>query len=91
MKPFYDIDSEFMKRRIQLINSEAVLRIRELRIHARTLFPFVTGDMQKSYLDSCQNATQIAYNMDFLLDMFDVDPLPSVSVEFRDPDPKETA
>ena len=89
MTPLYDLDSEFMRRRVQLINSEAVLRIRELRIHARTLFPFVTGDMQKSYLDACQNATQMAYNMDFLLDMFDINPLPSVSVE--KPDSKEPA
>jgi hypothetical protein len=81
----------FLARRIQLINSQGVLRIRELRIEARTLFPFVTGDMQKKYLDACQNATQISYNLDFLLDMFDVNPLDCVSVRTESEPPKENA
>jgi hypothetical protein len=68
--------SEFMKRRIQLINSEGVLRIRELRNLARVLFPCVSARQQVQYDDYMSSAQQIVYNLHFLLDMFDVDPLP---------------
>ena len=79
-----------MKRRIQLINSEGVLRVRELRNRARTLFPCVSVEMGIQYCDTMDNAKQITINLDFLLDMFGVEPLQSVSVEVK-PDPKGAA
>ena len=87
----YDLNSEFMKRRIQLINSEGVLRIRELRQKARTMFPCVNHEMALAYCDAMDNAKQIDSNMNFLLDMFDVDPLESVSVENKPTPPKGVA
>jgi hypothetical protein len=77
--PLYEAN-EFMKRRIQLISKDAVLRIRELLIIARTNFPSVNGDMLVAYCDALDNAKQIDININFLLDMFGVEPLESVSV-----------
>jgi hypothetical protein len=77
--PFYEAN-EFIKRRIQLIGKDAVLRIRELRIIARTNFPSVNYDMLVAYCDALDNAKQIDININFLLDMFGVEPLESVSV-----------
>lgn len=75
---FYD-QGEFMKRRIQLINSAGVLRVRELRIKARSLFPCVDKAMMETYCDAMDNAKQIAISLVYLLDMFDVEPLECVS------------
>jgi hypothetical protein len=77
--PLYEAN-EFMKRRIQLIGEDAVLRIRELRQIARVQFPCVTLDMLVAYCDALDNAKQIDININFLLDMFGVEPLESVSV-----------
>jgi hypothetical protein len=87
---FYDLDSEFMRRRVQLINSEGVLRIRELRQYARLQIPCVTQEMQVAYCNAMDNARQIDINCNFLLDMFGAEPLESVSV-VKQPEPPKGA
>jgi hypothetical protein len=80
-------DFEFIRRRVQLINSEGVLRIREIRQEIRLLFPPVNQDMRWKAEDLECCAEQIDLNCNFLLDMFGVEPLPSVSVENKQPQP----
>lgn len=90
MIPLYEAN-EFMKRRIQLLNSEGVLRVRELRIKARTLLPAVSVEECMQYDQTLKNMRQISINLEFLLDMFQVDPLPSVSTEIKPVPPEGVA